>query len=110
MTVCDLCKGTGKLLKPWYSATGAMTCMTGDICFMCDGKGTVGEPMTNEDWLKSLDTEQLAEFVIKAMLFYDNAGITMLEAIKNAVEDNENLSKYFIENVVGWLKQQHIKE
>ena len=65
------------------------------------------KPMTNEEYLKSCTTEQLAEFVIKAMLFYDNAGITMLEAIKNAVEDNENLSGYFIENVVEWLKQPH---
>ena len=63
MTVCNLCKGTGKLLKPWYDTTGAMTGMTGDICFMCDGKGTIGEPMTNEEYLKSLDTKQLAKFL-----------------------------------------------
>ena len=67
MTVCDLCKGTGKLLKPWYSTTGAMTGMTGDICFMCDGKGTIGEPMTNEEWLRSCTTEQLAKWLQEHM-------------------------------------------
>lgn len=60
MTVCDLCKGTGRLIKPWYDTTGAMTGMTGDICFMCDGKGTIGEPMTNEEWLRQCTTEELA--------------------------------------------------
>lgn len=107
MTECYLCKGTGKLLKPWYDTTGAMTGMTGDICFMCDGKRTIGEPMTNEEYLKSCNTEQLAEFFIKAMLFYDNAGITLLEAIKNAVEDKEKLGSYFMESVLEWLKQPH---
>lgn len=62
---------------------------------------------TNEEYLKSCNTEQLAEFIIKAMIFYDNAGITVLKAIKNAVKDNGNLNMYFIENVVEWLKQPH---
>ena len=63
MTVCDLCKGTGKLLKPWYDATGAMTGMTGDKCFMCDGKGTIGKPMTNEEYMRSCNTEQLVHVI-----------------------------------------------
>ena len=63
MAVCDLCKGTGRLLKPWYDTTGLMTGFTGDICFKCDGKGKIGEPMTNEEYLRSLNTEQLAEFM-----------------------------------------------
>ena len=64
-------------------------------------------PMTEQEYLQTCTTEQLANFVIKAMLFYDNAGITVLEAIKNAVEDNENLSSYFMENVLEWLKQPY---
>ena len=47
---CDLCNGTGKLLKNWYDTTGLMTHFKGDVCFMCDGKETVGEPQTNEEW------------------------------------------------------------
>ena len=65
------------------------------------------KPLTNEEWLRSCNTEQLAEFFIKAMLFYDNAGITLLEAIKNAVEDKEKLGSYFMESVLEWLKQPH---
>ena len=63
--------------------------------------------LTEQEWLQTCTTEQLAEFIIKAMLFYDNAGITVLEAIKNAVEDKENLDSYFMERVVEWLKQPH---
>ena len=96
MTVCNLCKGTGKLLKPWYDTTGAMTGMTGDICFMCDGKGTIGEPMTNEEYLKTCTTEQLAEWmasvVQKAISIKENNGIVMLES---AIWWEE------------WLKQPH---
>ena len=101
-----------------------MTCKLGDKCdnvFACNilrpNVELLGcnfykpkKPQTNEEWLRTATTEQLAEFVIKAMLFYDNAGITMLEAIKNAVEDNEKLTKHFVENVVEWLKQPRIKE
>ena len=77
-------------------------------CDRCNGSGEVSEvPMTNEEYLKSCNTEQLAEFFIKAMLFYDNAGITLLEAIKNAVEDKEKLGSYFMESVLEWLKQPH---
>lgn len=64
---CDLCNGTGRLLKPWFDATGAMTRFPGDKCFMCDGKGKVDEPQTKkpntnfEDITSSL--ERLAEFI-----------------------------------------------
>ena len=91
MTVCDLCKGTGKLLKPWYDTTGAMTGMTGDICFMCDGKGTIGEPMTNEEWLRQCNTEQLATFL--AIVQYDGTDLT--------------LKKNHVEKWVEWLKEKH---
>lgn len=60
---CDLCNGTGKLLKNWYDTTGLMTHFKGDVCFMCDGKGTIGELQTNEEWLRQCTTEQLAEWL-----------------------------------------------
>ena len=74
MTVCDLCKGTGKLLKPWYDTTGAMKHLTGDVCFMCDGKGTVGEPMTNEEWLRQASTEDVAKWLSKISKFFHECG------------------------------------
>lgn len=78
MAVCDLCKGTGRLLKPWYDTTGLMTGFTGDICFKCDGKGTIGEPMTNEEWLRQrnitsklrgyMSTETLIKLLLAFMI------------------------------------------
>ena len=108
MSICKVCNGKGMVDDPmwadekheWQYCVARMK-----KCPACGGSGEVEQ--TNEEYIRQCNTEQLAEFVIKAMLFYDNAGITMLEAIKNAVEDNENLSKYFIENVVEWLKQPH---
>lgn len=97
---CPRCNGNGSV--PYHIADDLFDETN---CPLCGGSGEV--EMTNEEYLRSCTTEQLAEFFIKAMLFYDNAGITLLEAIKNAVEDNENLSKHFIENVVEWLKQPH---
>lgn len=105
MTVCPKCNGKGYYFvsEAWGEAD--------IVCERCKGKGEVdknGKPIfTNEEYLKSLNAEQLAEFIIKAMLFYDNAGITMLEAIKKAVEDNEKLGSYFMESVLEWLKQPH---
>ena len=98
MTVCDLCKGTGKLLKPWYDTTGAMTGMTGDICFMCDGKGTIGEQMTNEEYIKSLNTEGLAELLYEYR--YDNA--TPQQRLW--LYENEGYCKKCI---AKWLKELH---
>lgn len=64
---CDLCNGTGKLLKNWYDTTGLMTNFKGDVCFMCDGKGTIGEPMTNEEWFCGLSTEEKAQWLENKM-------------------------------------------
>ena len=100
MTVCNLCKGTGKLLKPWYDTTGAMTGMTGDICFMCDGKGTIGEPQTNEEYLRSLNTEQLAELI--ALICGSN--ILLVWRIVYHCADSD------VDAVKMWLKQPHTTE
>jgi len=56
---CDLCKGTGRLVEPWYDTTGAMTRMPGTVCFMCDGKGEVKEQInkTTEEFYKSIEDE-----------------------------------------------------
>ena len=70
---CDLCNGTGRLLKPWFDATGAMTRFPGDICFMCDGKGKVDEPQTKKPNTNFEDItsspEKLAEFIQDAMAY-----------------------------------------
>ena len=99
MTVCDLCKGTGRLIKPWYDTTGAMMGMTGDVCFMCDGKGTIGQPMTNEEWLKKCDTEQLADKLTDFSFWL---------VVTIPTEDKRERVR---KRIVEWLKQPHtVKE
>lgn len=97
MAVCDLCKGTGRLLKPWYDTTGLMTGFTGDICFKCDGKGTIGEPMTNEEWRKTCSAEEFAEALTKVVL--------------NIVSWNNDPKPSEVRNILKtWLKQPHTTE
>ena len=70
-------------------------------------KFTQKQPHTNEEWLRTATTEQLAEFVVKAMILYDNSTMTVLEAIKNAMKNDVKLSNYFMESLLEWLKQPH---
>ena len=102
---CDLCNGTGRLLKPWFDTTGAMTRFPGDKCFMCDGKGKVGEPPTNFENITS-SPERLADF---------------LEEVSNACFDCASRGPYkspdcpFADaqddpyncNILAWLKEKY---
>ena len=106
MTVCDLCKGTGRLLEPWFDTTGLMTRFTGDICFMCDGKGTIGEPMTNEEWFDTLSTKEKAKWLDKVA---ENCCQICDEENRELCRGNiatgckfENAKKWEL-----WLKQPH---
>ena len=94
MAVCDLCKGTGRLLKPWYDTTGLMTGFTGDICFKCDGKGKIGEPMTTEEWLRSATFEELAGAIYE---WYSQGHI----------EGKVGKQLSSVTRVVEWLKEKH---
>ena len=109
---CKVCGGAGT----------SNTCVNGTFkpCSFCDGTGEYepfdldveldkldNESMTNEEWIKSANTEQLAEFVVKAMILYDNSEMTVLEAIKNAMKNDVKLSNYFMESLLEWLKQPH---
>ena len=99
MAVCDLCKGTGRLLKPWYDTTGLMTGFTGDICFKCDGKGTIVESLTEQEWLQTATTEQLAEWIKGHM----NCNFCPMRL---KCEDMRNC----MEHIKSWLKQPHTTE
>ena len=67
--------------------------------------------MTEQEYIQTCNMEQLAEFIVKAMILYDNSGMTVLEAIKNAMKDDVKLSNYFMESLLEWLKQPHtVKE
>ena len=80
---CPNCDGTGKA----EIGVGAFT-IHGADCDRCNGKGVV-EPLTNEEWIKQCNTEQLA----KELAFidgYDDVDFDVL--VKSWVE---------------WLKQPH---
>lgn len=62
--LCPTCGGTGKVVHPMMNMNGDE--YTGEWeqheCEACDGTGVV-EPLTEEEWLKSLDTKQLAKWI-----------------------------------------------
>lgn len=68
------------------------------------------KPMTNEEYIRSCSTEELAWFIAKAMLFYDNTTMSLLDAIKKAMEYDKKASDYFTDDIVEWLKQPHREE
>ena len=86
-------------------------------CEYCDGTGAecnlAGKfecpktPKTEQEYIQTCTTEQLAEFIVKAMILYDNSGMKVLEAIKNAMKNDVKLSNYFMESLLEWLKQPH---
>ena len=82
---CKNCGGTG------YFATNCYADI--EECSTCDGTGVV-EPMTNEEWIKSCNTEQLAE------LFYTVWVKGFFEQTLSVPEDMNNL-------IIEWLKQPH---
>ena len=65
-------------------------------CDRCHGQGEVSETdMTNEEWLHSLNTEQLAEWINNIV----DDGIIKAWMIKN------NCCGDYLESVKWWLKQ-----
>ena len=82
MTVCPICNGKGYQFVCDYDG------MYDIVCEQCKGKGELdenGKPiLTNEEYLKSLNTEQLAEWIAsvvrKAISIKESNGIVMLES------------------------------
>lgn len=104
MAVCDLCKGTGRLLKPWYDTTGLMTGFTGDICFKCDGKGTIEEPLTNEEYIRSCSTEELAKLIYKVAVTDVLLDRFFTAEMVNAGTVDEQSG---VKEAEKWLKETH---
>ena len=90
MTVCKLCKGIGRV--------GVYEPAELTDCPSCDGKGVV-EPLTNEEWLRQANTEELAEWMVMLQL----VGVY---PIKRGSVDTE----MFIADTVEWLKKPHTTE
>ena len=69
-------------------------------CEVCNGKGVV-EPLTNEEYLKSCNTEQLAEFLWERINGAFNSGY----ACCHLKQDKDYVGRY--KKFVEWLKQPH---
>ena len=92
---CSFCGGTGEVKDNLCETCGTI-CPFDDEHLECDNY----TPLTNEGWLRTATTEQLAEWIAsvvqKAISIKKNNGIVMLESAIWWVE---------------WLKQPHsIKE
>ena len=99
MTECPKCKGYGIV----GSAVPDILRGRGHIfssieCPQCHGSGEV--EMTNEEYIKSLNTEQLAEWINNIV----DDGIIKAWMIKN------NCCGDYLESVKWWLKQPHTNE
>ena len=70
-------------------------------CDRCHGQGEVSEPMTNEEWIKSLDTEGLVDY-----LYEVHKGGNSVERQRWIENHKERVKMQFR----GWLKQPHSKE
>ena len=91
MTVCPKCNGRGTV--GYYHIDHFV-----DVeCDRCNGSGEVSEvEMTNEEWLRSATTEQLAEWI---------AHQTLIALLEN--QNNHSLRMTYPAYWVEWLKQPH---
>ena len=90
---CPLCNGRKKILEPCDGALLGTVLVT---CYACDGTGEV--TMTNEEWMKTLDTEELVD------LLYD------WRKDGSSVERQMWLDKHkerIKMQIRGWLKEKH---
>ena len=94
---CPKCDGRGCV----YNALGSFY----EDCGHCQGTGkvrVVGEPLTNEEWLKQCTTEQLAEEILG--WWFDGANnYSEFGLYKREIDEAK-------ERIVEWLKQPHSNE
>ncbi len=92
MSICNECWGKG-----WIKKQGVQF-----DCRKCKGTGVIeNEPQTNEEWLKSLDTEGLVDY-----LFEVHKGGSSVERQRWIEEHKERIKMQYR----VWLKQPHTKE
>ena len=109
---CPNCDGSGIVNEPIYNKSHTLIKNWAiKKCDMCNGSGEyIGEPQTNEEYLKSLDTEQLAEY-----LAYNfdlcGAGCHHCFLAKTCLTKAKNGNPLTQEQmIVEWLKQPHTEK
>ena len=80
---CPICGGTGLSNKTIF-------------CTTCLGRGKIKKPLSNEEWLRSCSTEELAEF-----LAYECG-----EAITD-YRDNNSMDLTGVYRWQNWLQEKH---
>ena len=105
---CKICGGTGKVRGYFYEKTGVNKWekVWGDSpCDECNGTGEVEQ--TEQEWLQTADTEQLAEFlsrVFQARAFCEICDIRKRCKISAGCKYG---NKPYRECWKEWLKQPH---
>ena len=95
---CPICNGGGRI----KSLPSGMPVK----CIRCNGTGEVEQ--TNEEWLKSMNTEQLAEFLADKC---NEVVETVLSDASCDIGDIDNDDYWYRRaDFVEWLKQPHTKE
>ena len=88
---CPMCEGTG---KEFWVIDGVQ-----EECQKCNGTGEIEQ--TNEEWLRTATTEELAQMLFNA--------ITTSHDFAEYLMHYENQSEQDITNaIVRWLKEKHI--
>ena len=100
MPICKRCKGCGRavvLVKQKEGFYGTEQ----TVCPECHGKGVVEQ--TNEEWIKSLNTEELANFLnlIVRVGPYENEPKDFWEHVYGGGGDRGEKS------IMEWLKEAH---
>ena len=96
---CPKCKGKAEYFKEVFN-DGKRRREILVECDMCHGSGEV--EMTNEEWLRSATTEQLAESLFNIMA-NNEFTLYLLHTEKKSVQEMKDA-------VVEWLKQPHTFE
>ena len=95
---CPMCGGTGEINVPVTEHLGRVL-YGKEQCDACDG---TGEVQTNEEWMKSLNTEELVDH-----LYEVHKGGASVERQAWIEKHKERIKM----QIRGWLKQPHtIKE
>lgn len=100
MTVCPICNGKGYQFVCDYDG------MYDIVCEQCKGKGELdenGKPiLTNEEYIKSLNTEQLAEWLVDVTQYCFECGLNTNNCV--LCPFGKCIDKGF---AMEWLKQPH---
>lgn len=89
---CKYCDGTGK--SNMYKDGEFVDCM------YCGGTGELEVQMTNEEWLRSIGTRELAKELALLVLY----NMPLFDRLHNVFEGGESA---VIDECEKWLKEKH---